>query len=66
MKVKIFLWLAFIRRHWTADRRLRHNLEAVETCLLCDQEPETIDHILCSCSFAEQVWWEVLKSLKFN
>ena len=24
----------------TADRRIRHNLEANEMCLLCDQEPE--------------------------
>jgi hypothetical protein len=24
----IFLWLAFWRRHWTADRRARHGLEA--------------------------------------
>ena len=46
MKVKIFLWLAFRRRHWTADRRIRHNQEANEMCLLCDQEPETIDHII--------------------
>jgi hypothetical protein len=66
MRMKIFLWLAFRRRHWTADRRIRHNLEASETCLLCDQEPETIDHILCSCSYIKQVWWEIFRSLRIS
>jgi hypothetical protein len=66
MRVKIFLWLAFRRRHWTADRRIRHNLEASETCLLCDQEPETIDHTLCSCSYIKQVWWEIFRSLRIS
>lgn len=30
LKVNIFLWLAFLRRHWTGDRRARHGLEARE------------------------------------
>jgi hypothetical protein len=46
LMVKIFLWLAFKRRHWTNDRRTRHGLEAREECYLCDQATETIDHIL--------------------
>ncbi|WVZ59726.1 LOW QUALITY PROTEIN: hypothetical protein U9M48_009833 [Paspalum notatum var. saurae] len=50
--VKIFLWLAFRRRLWTADRRLRHGLDARAVCYLCDDLPETIDHLLVSCSFA--------------
>ena len=29
LRIKIFLWLAFRRRHWTGDRRLRHGLEAL-------------------------------------
>ena len=45
LKVKIFLWLAFRRRHWTGDRRRRHGLETREHCYLCDQAPETIDHV---------------------
>jgi hypothetical protein len=55
--VKIFLWLAIRRRHCTADRRRRHGLEAADRCYLCDQEPETIDHIIASCSFSRQIWW---------
>jgi hypothetical protein len=36
LKVKIFLWLSFRKRHWTNDRRARHGLEAREEGYLCD------------------------------
>jgi hypothetical protein len=59
LTVKIFLWLMFRRRNWTNDRQARHGLEAREECYLCDQAPETIDHILCCC----QVWFHICQAL---
>jgi hypothetical protein len=35
-------------------------------CHLCDQESETIDHIIASCSFSRQVWWNILTVLGAN
>ncbi|CAN6373551.1 unnamed protein product [Urochloa humidicola] len=61
----MFLWLAFHRRHWTADRRHRHGLHSHTNCLLCDQLPETMEHILVQCSYAQQVWWPFLQQLGF-
>lgn len=55
LKIKVFLWLAFRRRHWTGDRRCRHGLEAREECYLCEQGRETIDHILCLCLITREV-----------
>lgn len=49
LQVKIFLWLAFQRRHWTRDRQARHDLKARERCFLCNQAQETIDHIIATC-----------------
>jgi hypothetical protein len=63
LKVKIFLWLAFRKRHWTADRRARHGLEAKADCYLCDQAPETIDHLLCECLFTREVWFHILHAI---
>ncbi|WVZ96580.1 hypothetical protein U9M48_042197 [Paspalum notatum var. saurae] len=60
LRVKIFIWLAFRRRHWTANRHRRHGLDARELCWLCDQEPETCDHLLFRCQFARAVWARVL------
>lgn len=62
LKVKIFLWLAFKRRHWTGDRRRRHGLDAWELCYLCDQAEETIDHILASCPVTREVWFFALQA----
>ncbi|KAF8701133.1 hypothetical protein HU200_033795 [Digitaria exilis] len=58
LKVKLFLWLAFLRRHWTADRRLRHGLQSHKSCMLCEQEDETMEHML--------IWWPLLQQLDFT
>jgi hypothetical protein len=63
MRIKIFLWFAFKCRHWTGDRRRRHGLEAKELCYLCDQGQETIDHIIATCPFTQEVWFYVLQAL---
>jgi hypothetical protein len=63
LKIKIFLWLAFRRRHWTADRRRCHGLEHDEHCYLCDQVEESIDHIVANCPFTTEVWFLVLQAL---
>jgi len=30
------------------------------TCLLCDQEEESIQHILVSCVFSREIWTKIL------
>ena len=57
------LWLAMKRRHWTADRRTRHGLDARDRSYLCDQAPETIDHIIACCPFTREVWHFVLQAI---
>jgi hypothetical protein len=59
-KVKFFTWLAIKRRIWTADRRHRHGTRGTRYLLACDQENETCNHLLVSCSYAKEVWWAVL------
>lgn len=66
MKVKIFLWLALRRRHWTADRRQRHGLPSHTRCFLCDQADESIDHIIASCTFSREVWFIALSALNLT
>jgi hypothetical protein len=63
LKVKLFMWLAVRGWLWRADRRLKRGLQGVSTCPLCDQEPETADHLFCSCSYTRQVWHIVLTIL---
>ena len=53
---KFFSWLAAKRRCWTSDRLQRRLLPHPAACPFCDQEPETIDHLLLGCVLARQVW----------
>jgi hypothetical protein len=60
-----FIWLVFHNRVWTADRLARRNLPRPEVCPFCDQEEETINHILIGCVFAREVWTITLQHLDF-
>ena len=54
---KIFIWLAILHRLWTPDRRARHGLQdTTSPCYLCEQEEDTVEHMLMQCVFARQVW----------
>jgi len=66
MKVKFFTWLAVKGRIWTADRRHRRGLTTDTDCRLCDQEVETADHLLCTCSFTKQVWHSLFTALGYQ
>jgi hypothetical protein len=63
-KCHFFLWLVEQRKCWTVDRLARRGLDHPEKCPLCDQESETIDHLLISCVFARQFWFTLLR--QFN
>jgi hypothetical protein len=45
-KCKCFMWLVAHGRCWTADRLARQGLSHPEHCPLCEQEEETISHLL--------------------
>ena len=65
-KCKTFVWLAIRNRCWTADRLQKRGLPYPDRCPLCDQEEETIQHILTSCVFARQFWFAILKPLNLD
>jgi len=51
-KCRFFMWLVTHDRCWTADRLAGQGLPHPAQCPLCDQEEETINHLLVSCVFA--------------
>lgn len=66
LKVKFFAWLAARQRIWTAGRRHRHGLQDLTNSRLCDQEPESADHLFVGCSFTKQVWHSVFSALRIT
>ena len=65
-KCKIFLWLAIRNRCWTADRLAKRGAAHPDKYLLCDQEEETIQHLLTSCVVARQVWFNLFAPLNLS
>jgi hypothetical protein len=62
-KCKFFIWLVEHNRCGTADRLRKRGLDRPEHCPLCDQEAETINHLLVKCVFAKQIWFDFLSSV---
>ena len=56
LQCRFFSWLAIRNRCWTSDRLARRGLPHQDTCPLCSQHDETMQHLLIDCSFAKQVW----------
>jgi hypothetical protein len=63
VKCKFFMWLVAQRRCCTSDSLARRGMDHPEKCLLCDQEEETIDHIMLSCVFSRQFWFNWLQQV---
>ena len=48
---------------WTADRPKKRGLNHPDKCPLCDQDEETINHLLVACVFARTFWYRLLRKL---
>ena len=46
--------------------RKRHGLQDDDTCSLCNQLPETIDHLLLVCPFSREVWFRALRMMHWG
>ena len=55
-KCSFFMWLVAHNKCWTADRLAKRGLPHPDRCPMCDQESETINHLLIGCSFARELW----------
>ena len=62
-KCKFFIWLVLHDRCWIAHRRKRHGLQDDDSCVLCNQLPKTIDHLLISCPFSREIWFKIMRRL---
>jgi len=54
-----FAWLLVQSKILTADKLMARNWPCNLVCALCDQEPETANHLILHCSFAREVWHRV-------
>lgn len=58
-KAKFFSWLAWRGRQKTKELLHRFGIlagEDVQTCIFCQQDNESIDHIMLHCPFVWKIW----------
>ena len=55
-KCKIFAWLVFQNRVWTADRLEMRGWPNCGLCKLCNQDQEMAAHLLFKCRFTTRIW----------
>jgi hypothetical protein len=48
---------------WTVDKFARCGMEHPKHCLLCDQQPKNINHLLVSCVFTRHIWFDLLRKV---
>jgi hypothetical protein len=60
-KCRFFLWSVLHGRTWTSERLFRHGLRDDDSCALCNQGPETVDHLLTGCIFSREFWFKFLR-----
>lgn len=63
LRCKFFIWWATNNWCWMADRLAKRSLPHSEACPFCDQDEETIQHILVRCVFTRQIWFSILQAL---
>jgi len=57
-KIRMFWWRAVSRALAVAERLTAHGMPVEQTCKLCNQGVETIQHVLFHCSKAQELWRE--------
>jgi hypothetical protein len=63
-KCRFFMWLAALKKCWTADRLEKCRLDHPERCPFCDQEGESIDHLPVAYVFSRQCCFLMLRQFK--
>jgi len=62
-KCQFFMWLVAHNKCWTSDRLARHGMPHPDCCPLCDQEEESINHLLVECVFTREFWFILLRQV---
>jgi hypothetical protein len=55
-KISIFLWQVLHRRILTWDNILKRGFSGPSRCVLCNNNEESIDHLLNNCTFSNNLW----------
>ena len=64
LKITLFLWLVSHSSILTWDNILKRGFTGPSICTLCGKEGETMNHLLNTCPYTEQVWDQAAISMR--
>jgi len=56
MKIKLFMWVVYHRKILTWDNIRKRGVQGPSRCLLCEDQEETLEHLLNNCIFTSWLW----------
>jgi hypothetical protein len=65
-KIKLFIWLVYQNRIWTADRLAKRGWPNCGACPLCNQCLESVDHLLVHCRVSLRLWDKAKESFDIH
>lgn len=54
------LWLALLGKMRTKDRLISWGLDIAASCILCNNQPESLEHLYFDCYYSKEVWKRLL------
>ena len=59
-KIRVFAWKAAWGKGHTLDQLKRRGMTFANRCFMCEEEEDTIDHLLIHCKIAKMLWYLIL------
>ena len=66
LKAKVTLWLTLNNKILTWDNLQKRGWNGPNWCALCNSNEENVSHLFNFCSYADTVWKETCRELKFQ
>ncbi|XP_021986263.1 uncharacterized protein LOC110882587 [Helianthus annuus] len=64
-KVNLFTWRCGLSRIPVKEELLKRGVAIQNSiCLRCDEQVESVEHLVCKCSSSKSIWWNILAWVK--